>query len=523
MSRRGYVLRSGGILTARRLGLGALVALALGWCAAALMLPTHGDQSAYNWIARTITEGGMPYVDAWDVKGPATVLPFLLTTSLFGSATWGIRVFDVILLLATALVIFRTLDPWASRSAAWLGAVLWILSYGALGFFNTAQPDGWVGMAIMLAAAPGLKRERAPGLLAAVALAMVCGLAAMVKPFHLLYIVPAGVMAWRARTSLVPAMRLGLVLLAALVPVALIALWLARGGALDAALDGYLGFNLAKNSGGLFSLVLFNLSYGLLREPTALLLGVLAAAGVATLLTSRPPARHQLLLLILLIAIGLVTSLIQRPWYSSRMLPMLPPLVFAASLGVGALFPRPEPGAEAQLPLRLRAVLGTALALALLFVVREPLADTARAARVVTGLRSLESYEQQYVFHGASAADVRAVARVLAERTAPGDDGYAWRHVGVMLMAERPSASRLMLPVILWDDAPEPWRSSFAAEVDSVLTSGPAWLLLEATSSSDTAMAALEPLRFLPGTAEKLEGRYQLAASEGPLRLFIRR
>ena len=50
-------------------------------------------------------------------------------------------------------------------------------------------------------------------------------------------------------------------LVAALVPVALIADWLASGGALGAAIDGYLGFNLAKNSGGLVSLVLFNLSY----------------------------------------------------------------------------------------------------------------------------------------------------------------------------------------------------------------------------------------------------------------------
>jgi hypothetical protein len=487
------------------------------------MLPTHGDQSAYNWIARTIAQGGMPYVDAWDVKGPATVLPFLLTTTLFGSATWGIRVFDVILVLATAIVIYRTAEPWAGRAAAWLGAGLWILSYGALGFFNTAQPDGWVGMGVMLAAAPGLKRDREPGLVAALFLATVCGLAAMVKPFHLLYVVPAGVMAWRARSSLAPAMRLALVLVATLVPVAMIALWLARGGALEAALDGYLGFNLAKNSGGLLSLVLFNLSYGLLREPAALLMGVLAAAGLATLRSEPHSGRQQLILLTLLISVGLVTSLIQRPWYSSRMLPMFPPLIFAATLGLGGLFQPRAPSAESAPSPLLRAVIGTTLALALLVVVREPVADTVRAARVVTGLRSLESYEQQYVFHGASAADVRAVAQILAERTAPGDAGYAWRHVGVMLMAQRPSASRLLLPVILWDDAPEPWRSTFAAEVDSVLSSGPAWLLLEAPSSRDTSMADLEPLRFLPGTAARLEGRYQLAAAEGPLRLFIRR
>lgn len=487
------------------------------------MLPTHGDQSAYNWIARTITEGGMPYVDAWDVKGPATVLPFLLTTALFGNATWGIRMLDVILVAATAVVIYRTALPWAGRTAAWLGAVLWVLSYGALGFFNTAQPDGWVGMGVMLAAAAGLRRDREPGLTSALLLAFVCGLSAMVKPFHVLYIVPAAMLALRARNPITPAARLGLTLAVALVPVALIALWLASGGALGAAIDGYLGFNLAKNSGGLVSLVLFNLSYGLLREPTALLLGVLAAGGLGTILASHPPARRHFLLLAMLIAIGLVTSLIQRPWYSSRILPMLPPLVFAAAVGLGGLFQEQNASQEGPRPLLLRAVLGAALALALLVVAREPLADTVRATRVVTGLRSLESFEEQYEFHGATAADVRAMARTLARRTAPDAAGFAWRHVGVMLIAERPAASRLLLPVTLWDDSPEPWRSAFAAEIDSVLASGPAWLLLEAPSARDTSMADLEPLRFLPGTASRIEDRYQLAAVEGPLRLFLLR
>ena len=493
------------------------MALALAWCVASLLLPNHGDQAAYNWIARTITEGGMPYVDAWDVKGPAAALPFLLTTILFGSASWGIRPLDVVLVLATAVVIHRTLLPWAGRAAAQLGAVLWILSYGALGFNNTAQPDGWVAMAVMLAAAPALRRERAPELAGALALAVVCGMASMVKPLYLLYLVPAGMTAWRAPAPDRP-VRLGLTLVAAVAPVALMALWLAQGGALDAARDGYLGFNLAKNSGGLVPLVLFNLSYGLLREPSVLLLGVLAAAGLARLFARGAPAREQLLLLGVLIAIGAATSLIQRPWYPSRVLPLLPPLAFAAALGLGELL---EPG-EVRAP-ALRAVLGTALALALLVVVREPLADVVRAGRVAVGMRTRESYEHSYNFHGATAADVRAMARTLAQRTAPDAAGYAWRHLGVMLLAERPAASRLMLPVTLWDDAPEPWRGVFASEIDSVLASGPAWLLLEAPSARDTLLPELEPLRFLPGTAAKLEDHYQLAAVEGPLRLFLRR
>ena len=493
------------------------MALALAWCAASLLLPNHGDQSAYNWIARSILEGGMPYVDAWDVKGPAAALPYLVTTALFGNASWGIRVLDLVLIAATAVGIFRAVHSWSGLTAAWVGVALWILSYAAVGFYGTAQPDGFVAMAVMLAVLPALRADREPALSSALALAAVSGLAALVKPFYVLYLVAALMLGWHALRPARP-VRLALTLLAAVLPVALMASWLAQGGGLAAAIDGYLGFNFSKNSGGVITLALFNLSYGLLRDPAVLLLGVLASAGVVRMLALSHQGRRQALLVGVIVAIGVATALVQRPWYVSRVLPILPPLAFMAAVGLGALFEPEHPPRSMR-----RAVLGTVLALLLLIVIREPLADTVRAARVAVGMRSLESYEQLYEFHGATAANVRTMARTLAERTGPSDAGYAWRHVGVMLLAERPAAARLMLPVTLWDDAPEPWRSAFAAEIDSVLTSGPAWLLLEAPSAGDTLMPELEPLRFLPGTAARLESRYQLAAVEGPLRLFLRR
>ena len=49
--------------------LGLLAALA---AVVSLWWPYGWDQGAMAWVGDTIVDGGMPYRDAWDVKGPLT-------------------------------------------------------------------------------------------------------------------------------------------------------------------------------------------------------------------------------------------------------------------------------------------------------------------------------------------------------------------------------------------------------------------------------------------------------------------
>ena len=50
----------------------ALLALAIVWAFASLSFPFGWDQGIFAWVGSTIVDGGLPYRDAWDIKGPLT-------------------------------------------------------------------------------------------------------------------------------------------------------------------------------------------------------------------------------------------------------------------------------------------------------------------------------------------------------------------------------------------------------------------------------------------------------------------
>lgn len=481
--------------------------VAAAWAAASLTWPYQVDHGAYAWMAQAVRAGGAPYVDAWDVKGPATLLPFLLADLLLGGAPWAIRLLDLALVALTGWTIYRLVLPAAPQAIATIAALAWILAYATLGFTNTAQPDGWVGMLALVAVAPAL-RAREPRWWHAALPAAVAGGALLVKPFYVLYLAAALALAWGARPGRTT--RLAVLAGAALLPVAAIAAWLAAAGALGEMLDAYLGFNLGKNAGGLVPVVLAALSYGLLQDPALLLLAPVGAAGAWWLWSHEPHNRNGAVVLMVLVAVGVVAGLVQRPWYAYRALPILPPLVALAGIGAGAL----AIGGTAMG----RALVATAGALLALHVVREPAADGIRTLRLVAG-GERTAYNARFAFHGATAADEMRVARWLRESTPEGEPVFAWTHVAILAYADRPAASRLLLPVAVSSSAPEPWRSRFIAELDSVLGTRPPTLVLEA--AGDTALAALAPLPLVGAAA--LDGQYDLALAAGPLRVYRRR
>ena len=101
-----------------------------------------------------IVRGGMPYRDAWDIKGPLAYYGFALAQFLFGRHMWSIRILDLGLLFVgmaalTAMVARFTLP----RRGYWAASVfaLWI---GSLTWFYTVQPDTWAAVLIILAAWP---------------------------------------------------------------------------------------------------------------------------------------------------------------------------------------------------------------------------------------------------------------------------------------------------------------------------------------------------------------------------------
>jgi hypothetical protein len=53
-----------------QLTLAGIVALGVAWAVASLTWPFGMDQGVLAWVGDVVVRGGMPYRDAFDVKGP---------------------------------------------------------------------------------------------------------------------------------------------------------------------------------------------------------------------------------------------------------------------------------------------------------------------------------------------------------------------------------------------------------------------------------------------------------------------
>ncbi len=118
-----------------------------------LWWPMGRDQGIFASVGSVIVDGGLPYRDAWEVKGPATHYTFAAAEWLFGNNLWGIRLLDLVLVTLTALALWRLVRQWADPLAAHLAAGLLPWFHYREGYWGTAQPDGWATMLVVIALA----------------------------------------------------------------------------------------------------------------------------------------------------------------------------------------------------------------------------------------------------------------------------------------------------------------------------------------------------------------------------------
>jgi 4-amino-4-deoxy-L-arabinose transferase-like glycosyltransferase len=115
---------------------------------------TSLDNSTYTYVAQTILHGGMPYHDAWDVKGPAIFYAYAVQLLLFGKSSVALQVMDLLWQLATAFVAFA-IGRRASgqQEVGLLAGVLYLIvfySQSALGITMTGQTDGYLSLPLAL-------------------------------------------------------------------------------------------------------------------------------------------------------------------------------------------------------------------------------------------------------------------------------------------------------------------------------------------------------------------------------------
>lgn len=155
-----------------------------------LLLPKGPDQAMWTWVGNVILDHGVPYRDAWDIKGPLTEYINALIDAVFGDDEWGLRVADLLAVAGSAWILRRLVLLLNSqhRFGANCAIFLFCLMYYAGGYANTAQAEGWGGMLILWSVALLVSFRSRPTLVMAWSGVLVA-LATLIKPTFGIYIV----------------------------------------------------------------------------------------------------------------------------------------------------------------------------------------------------------------------------------------------------------------------------------------------------------------------------------------------
>jgi len=425
----------------------ALMLAAFGVAAVgSLFYPFARDQGIFAWAGDQILAGGVPFRDAWDQKGPATHYTYALVQLAFGRGLWGVRVFDLLTVLATQWVIVALVRP----RAGWFAALTSALVFGGLHYrlndWNTAQPDAWGGMLALAAIAVLARpvREVSKGAVGSVGAEIVAGaligVATLYKATLAVMLLPPLVYALtRARSD-----RRQLItrVLATGAGFALVLAFgfacLAAQGGLDEFLEIQLTFNRLVHSGYSHPLSAHIQALHGVSLRCGLYLPLLAASAAAALMWGRD--RALTLALCTAIGTGLFALIAQRQYFLYHASPVFAPLAALAGIGAawvpGHLLGAWRRGQWAGV------LTGPALALALMWAVQPPY-NIAGFRTYVFGSMSVDEYRAQFSRFDFRAPVYWEVADYVRETTHPNESVLVWAFEPLIAyLADRRPVSR---------------------------------------------------------------------------------
>ncbi len=443
-----------------------------------LIYPHGRDQGIHAFIADWALSGKVVYRDVFNIKPPLTTFVHALSLLLFGHTMTAIRLLDLFWTLATALLLYLLVrrlfgEPWLGA----LAGALYPLIYYPLGFWYTAQTDGWLNLpllgALLLVAqdAAGVRRW-----LSCVFAGLLIGLATLLK-YTAVVMLPfvALVLLYGQRKHIAGAARACLwIATGFLVTLAVAAAWLVVSGALPAFIESQFGLvpAYARLSPGVGLLGRFGaLVSKMAEEPALRLPAVLAAAGLAAALASYfllKPWRAGLGVLGVLLVTGFASAFSQGKFFVYHYLPMFP--AFAA-LGALGLFVLLRPLA------RVRTLAGvTAVAALFLLALLAGYGSLfSNLGNVVSGRETLREYwvsprhnmGSDYVLK-----DNLELAEYLRATTEPTDRVFIWGfEPGVNFLCRRGTVSRFIYNFPMVAD----WQKErFRAELIQVYYQDPA-------------------------------------------------
>jgi hypothetical protein len=291
--------------------------------------PLRQDHGVFLWVGETIRSGGLPYRDAWDVKGPVAYLPFAALGYLPAFAA-KLRLLDFVLVGFGIMAVGR-LAKRLNGSFAIAGGLLGLWLFD-LNFGNSAQPDAWFAFLVawavlgVIGATPGHRRDL-------VVLGAAVAAAVLFKPTYLvLGAVLLVVLAYSRALGRSPAAALALVASGAVVVGALVLGWLACHDGLQTAIDVQLGYTTGVYAGQatMGNRVQWMLAH-LVREPH--LSASLGLSALALLWLWRTDQRSAFLMAAWLGG-GLVAFLVQGKFFPYHHGALYPSIAVLCSVGV---------------------------------------------------------------------------------------------------------------------------------------------------------------------------------------------
>jgi hypothetical protein len=174
----------------------AALAVALLMTLGMLCYPAGYDQAVFQIGGELVRGGGIPWRDFLDTKPPLVFYLFSISNWLFGANDWSFRLVDVLLQLCSAYYLYRVARRYLSSDFSQFASAVYLMMYAALGFWHTAQVEGFVSFLIV--ACIDLSLRRASKLHAV--LFGLCLLLLFLFKFTLV-LAPLGMLFWLIRTK----------------------------------------------------------------------------------------------------------------------------------------------------------------------------------------------------------------------------------------------------------------------------------------------------------------------------------
>ena len=504
------------------------------WAIAYLGWPFSSDQGVLSWVGRTIAEGGMPYRDAWEIRGPAPYLVYAVIARLFGAAQWPLRVLDLSILATGAWCVASIAATFGGRLGSRVAVVLYVLWFASLGHHDTAQSDGWnaammAGVALCMLANRGSPTARH----AAIA-GVLIGLSVVSKPPYAAFVLlPAIVgVAQVSRRGVPWLLKFWAAGAAAVVASAgAVLLWLYLGGAMDAFIDIHIRWLLARYT---------DVESGWLNRVqttgvflTANIVATTVAPAILGVVAVSRRDRGYAAVLLAWVGCALVTVMAQGNFYPYHWHPLYPALATLAGIGIAFIFHAPRQPNDATPNVVGKAVGAAALGAAALL----PVVHVYRAAFLLVGIFSRQRYDAiEFGPYGRTGVFTH-LADYFRTHTTPDETVLVWGSVpNVYYTSERHAPTRFAYTAPLVNPQNDEFRRRYRAEFLAGINAKPP-AYIATLSPAVCAYArnvdqrriigrAEERMRCvdeLPGLPDFVANRYAADTTIGPIVVYRRR